>query len=889
MRASLRARLRGANLSAALTRVLFAPLTHIDAATVAAARVGVHETALCVWRPTTTTSTSPALQAFVLRVNVLATLAHAAQAAQRARERVDADDALDAFAYYVHAYLDAHLLAVVAVERGDADVGDFERAGGAYTALHEGSLPNLLPELERAAGLRASNAANATLAGALAQLLPSAPTVRKFVTYVERVVATTTPSANATLHALLAATLLGVYRHARVRPGFAARVHVYRVFFAGNMRDAVQRSFAHLTAKTRTGDKYENQSLLVALLREYTLHALTTRLPVVTALVRRRVLWDVYARALVATLDGARERLRPARILTSTPGFATSSAVRAAKPTDGRPASAFYADLVDVVESFCIGALDAVVTEPVLYVVRALVRACAEPTAIVATNELPSATRTLDALVADNRVPLRLVHASRSTLVALACVHEHYVNGAAKPVDALRNFVHLVMRSSAYEVLLVAAFARAVVERTSMTLVPLPAVLVAQQAVELRRRLRLGVNAPLPRGLLTTFVCRNCGDFCGELVPKRASVKYQPTLAGAHHIAFRPTSRETRARATLEREGARALAYETLVAAAGGREFGEYELAVAARLNRESCWPVDPALDDSAAALAAARAFLVDDDAPFELDDAAPVSPPTRRRRNGDGRALPVRNAGDDAYDTFVRTWHALSDVPFETTVPLAHPVPPDVHAPVVTCASKTYKSAHQKVTTRTSTAIDDALTDEERERVRANEAKAKGDYGRPYVHASRCRDTRATPVVLFGFALHLGERVIVACTGCLGHTTCADATWYGEALLCTRCVADRRRTGDAHVTTRRECRVCANARTTRAQRFYARHVYDETREAFVELVFCTSHAATRAWFFESPFLYTLDEFMRTDSSRAGRATNRAYWTGAEIGERRVT
>lgn len=849
--ASLRARV--GPLSPALDAVLFAPLRAVTATDVATARAAMRP--LAVWTPAG--PHSDVVAALVLRVNVLATWAHDAQAAQAARERVDADDALDAFAYYAFAYLDAHLLAVLAVDTGDSLERRLAAAGAPHAGLHAGALPNLLRAIESAAGdlLGTKTPAadeNASFAGVFEQLLPHRLAVRRFVAYIEQLAATTMPTARATLHALVAASFLGVYPHARTRPLFATRVRVYADFFTGDVGAAVERTFDFVTARTRGGDKFENQATIVAIVREYMLYAVATRLPHVATALRVRMAWDAYVTRACTAADAGRGALKATLLAGPVPSFAAPTL--RADSTDAR-AYDFYRELLAAIDRYLVddggydAPLDAVVTPAIEHIVRTLVRHCAEPTAIVATPLVPQNGADVRAYVGRSQVPLCVVYAQPELVRAL----EH----ARVQSSGLDVLVQMAARAGLFQVLLVRTFAAAVVERASLVAVPLPLGLVRAQAAELRRRMGIANTTPLPRGVLTTFVCRNCGTRRFTCAPETPDVKFRPTFVGARRVAFRACTRETRAVAELAAHGLPP--YAALVAARRGPTLAEHDFDVAETLNRGGTTPPDPRLEPTA--LEAARAYLADADADFTIVDG-PLPPRTRRRRNGGGDA----HESDDEYDAFVRAWHALDDQPFVTTQPTTADDP--AQTLTVACATKVYKNARHKLFARTT---DDETSTKKRRRLLV-----------AYVRARACCDTAATPVSLFGYALRHGDVVVVACTGCLAPTTHTSMTWYGAALLCATCAAARRASGSTHVTPRRTCHTCKDARAASSTHFFTRHVYDEKRAAFVEIAYCHLHATANAWFFASPLLYTLAEFTRHARSAV---RNRMHWTPLGVGE----
>ena len=56
----------------------------------------------------------------------------------------------------------------------------------------------------------------------------------------------------------------------------------------------------------------------------------------------------------------------------------------------------------------------------------------------------------------------------------------------------------------------------------------------------------------------------------------------------------------------------------------------------------------------------------------------------------------------------------------------------------------------------------------------------------------SLCEQTQLLETDLLGSALVIDGDVILACCKCLGYTRIVHAAWHGDAIVCSRCDAQR-------------------------------------------------------------------------------------------------
>ena len=103
------------------------------------------------------------------------------------------------------------------------------------------------------------------------------------------------------------------------------------------------------------------------------------------------------------------------------------------------------------------------------------------------------------------------------------------------PAFASALVVFLAEDASLYQLLLVRAFAQAQIDEERIIAFPLSRHLADKQAAVLRERLRItDPTEPLPRHLLTTFVCRQCREFRGQLIPASAEASNEMPMYALH-------------------------------------------------------------------------------------------------------------------------------------------------------------------------------------------------------------------------------------------------------------------------------------------------------------------------------------------------------------------
>ena len=115
------------------------------------------------------------------------------------------------------------------------------------------------------------------------------------------------------------------------------------------------------------------------------------------------------------------------------------------------------------------------------------------------------------------RFPLRMFYAHSATIREYMYARAEYAKTSSK--TKIEAFVRWLGRESIYQLMLICAFASAVIDRARVRAVPLPRHIADLQLTSLRTRLGINGNTEhVPRHLLTSFVCLHCRRFCGQLM-----------------------------------------------------------------------------------------------------------------------------------------------------------------------------------------------------------------------------------------------------------------------------------------------------------------------------------------------------------------------------------
>lgn len=256
---ALRERLVG--LPAAMVDLLFCPLRSFEAASAAgvvddrltAAAQLVREGKLHApteWAPHGPVAIEHGLQpgrqvyaALCLRVNALEAMCRGMRQWQTQTESSSETAELDGLSHHAHLWLDAHMLLCCAITAAglcpDDNSAGMKALLDAYepsaaTCFHEGELPNVLDRVEQCSFFGGTGDTTRGNRDAITHLFSKAVPYRCMVRDVISILETNCRE-NAGMfcffQSILAASLLGVYRHARRRPALAERMRLYHFFF----------------------------------------------------------------------------------------------------------------------------------------------------------------------------------------------------------------------------------------------------------------------------------------------------------------------------------------------------------------------------------------------------------------------------------------------------------------------------------------------------------------------------------------------------------------------------------------------------------------------------------------------------------------------------------
>ena len=520
----------------------------------------------CTWNPCAVDVHAPghALYSLLaLRISVLERL--------RASFQVDAAAAADVSLAlrYCTAYLDAHLLAACVIEDAAAappaddspleallcrEYGDMWRSGAAF-GVH--SLPNVSPALLPAAGEHggclflgiseppaAAAAPPHPVQEILAKCVPRRCELRA-VAALAREAAARDEAVADWLCAVLAAALLGVYRHARIVPPLPVRLRVYRAFFhaprgalaehlanAARARgDCAAAAASPATPERRAALQSWNQDALGNALREYMCALLPLLDPALHAVLCAARNWRPW-HASVAVCGDSRLRARLTCELRSGGG---SYSVNNTLLPPRRPC--FLRELNrEFVRALDAGGASEAVCDALLRheAVRALV-ALVDPrgSGVLSTSSrLPNTEAAADAVQQRGRVPLALLGGSPPVLRLYERVRQTYElhartgGGGAAGRAHVVALVRMLQSASMYQFQLLHAYVQACLDRRNLFCVNLPPDLVA--------------SAPA-----AAFACTCCRRFCGRLaaLDSVAHGNRGASLRSGHHAAAAATAR----------------------------------------------------------------------------------------------------------------------------------------------------------------------------------------------------------------------------------------------------------------------------------------------------------------------------------------------------------
>jgi len=759
-------------------------------------------------------------------------------------------------AHYLFAYLDSHLLAACAVEDMGSAPLDGSRAERALLAAYAAQWVrgtsfgvHSLPARARTAlaetnvfGVPAAKkrATGDFLVDVFNRCVPYRCQVRQLCALLA---AAEAPRDRDLVHALLAASFLGVYRHAKKRPLIRERIAVYRVFFFHSLpptmlavlvQAARARGAAHYAPPTRSVEAvsawiaarrvsprtgvagaFVNQHVLVSVVREFAVAMLPTHPALYAVLCQHVPDWhDAWAARRVC---GYADTLR-ARLTTGSAFAARLDVVlppNSALPTHTlfapRPLP-FHATLLKE----CIAALDAhgvsdepldmVFTPELEHVLRCMVSGVVgEPRPCVG---VPTCEAEEGEFATAGRVPVRRLGADPAVIRAYNATAFDYASRASGAARAhIVAFVRWVAARSVYQFSWVRAFAAACVDRQRVYVIPLPPAVREAQA-EAALALRHATEIPC-------FVCLGCRRFCGKVErPGRGCVSVAIGEDSLHDRVLRAARMGKLAAPTREHH------YTSLV--------HYYKESASSHV-----YPDDPALYSSPAAALHAP----------EL--AAFLAP------------QPHFN--------------------FDPTLSCDAAAAAPLLAPAITwvCASKRVKVEGRK--TRNAHRAVVSFDPRETANAQRNAEKRRRRDARLFHAHSQCAGTRLHSVNMLGFALRLDNRVYGACCACLTFMDVAAAPpdrFRGRRFVCAACAE----ASGAVCSSLERCHVC------KAPCADARSLVVVDSGAWRTLYLCRKHEAPESWLWRSATYVSIEaaesELIPRTRARARRGIE------ASVGER---
>jgi hypothetical protein len=662
------------------------------------------------------------------------------------------------------------------------------------------------------------------------------------------------------------------------------------------------------TATTTVQHRYLHQNTLVNIVREFLVYVLNRFLPHLVQQLCARTDWQAWQLATLRCLDKMRAPppTTTARIVVGADDAAAATSVlRVVAPSSVPPKALYHVQTQSFVESFVVAAtkfldsgvgkhktatagddgdgdgdgeaadgserpLDAVVTDEIEALVRQLVSRYPRHAALVPVTTVPVDDAEFERVyVPRAHVPLGVVYASRDAVREYEASMRIYAR-LPKPAATTALVRFLASACGMYQLQLMLAFAQAQVDRASIYVFPLAEHLARAQAAVVRERLNIAATEPLPRHLLTTFVCRVCRKFRGALIGPSARATHELPTTGSEHVCFQTGSiDELVGRRLRERRAVPPYAELVAEAAAAGGTLLNYYRRNSTIDAATDMYPGDPTVFDAAPnATALAQRWLADVEREtravgtvFSLDDlhvadeppaytADVGAAPTREYR---ARTLIDPLPTYEAYERALERWAAANGRRFLVGHRSSHA---DDECVTWTCASRKYKTKERKVRIGgvALRRVADSITRQERESNMRSALVHRRQDVRAYYRYSKCSRTRLLTVSMLGFGVAVDEARFIACCTCLGYTRVDAAHWHGSLLVCTRCI---RRVEEGVATSlgaygssaSDKCRACAAVRKP-GERFFGTCAYDEVARAFVDVYLCERHARKKSWLF---------------------------------------
>lgn len=851
--------------------------------------------------------------AFCLRVNILEALCRGMRAKQAEQAAGSPLTKLDACSYYCHLWLDAHLLFCIAIEAAGMCPSDgtfeltvlldaYEPSAG--MCFHEGQLPNLLDRIEACSFFGETSRTKDNLTYLFSKAVPHRCIVRDVIHIIE-----TSCQQDRSIffffQSVIAASLLGTYRHVRNRPALAERLRLYHFFFfvptppvctviADARRNrgvsmpraqAFRREFggtgpaateAEIRCEimytwlsaihTRGNDaatagkkRYLHQNTVVNVVREYLIFGLNW-LPHVLDELCERTDWLTWQNTVISCLDAMRASAPNQHVLKDVNASLLPSKTLYQVEKMGFM-QILAAECAKFLDSDADGGsdqpVDAIFTSEMDVVLRRMI--AKYPPHIVdlqVVPEVPGPTATWaeveERFLQKGKFPLRLLYGSKIVIREFRAASDTY-NTTPSPALA-GGFVRFLSKTSLYQLQLVQAFANACVDRSTIYAIPLPRHLAQKQVDVLRKRLNAH-EGPCPSHVLTTFVCRICRKFRGAL---SSSEDMDLPPFGSELVSFSTTS--------LESYKGKLPTWQSLLQEATKHKslFAWYKANSSIDGDLHP-YPPDPSVfsatpDDLQVARTWYQKAVVDFDAITFAPDPAGLPPvhvpqlPVLKGFRPEQVTEEAANALSE--DDFRAFWnfqigkrpiigHASTD--------------PEDRSVIWTCASK-YHKREERRTNQVMAAqlkVQDAITERQRESAqRTANVKRRHDM-RFYHKFSLCSKARCWQVNMLGWAVRIDKTMYVGCCGCLGYGSMEDMHYHGDSLLCTGCWKKTTAGHGVNVGvigsgTTIKCKQCKRLKRPDEEYFSTTVLADQSMR-FVQIYFCERDMRKKSWLFSSP------------------------------------
>lgn len=806
-------------------------------------------------------------------------------------------DAVDELLYYLYAWLDAHLLLCVAFEKYGPSMTDTAPLlaamlhwckPGPYTHLTVGDLPDLTGDIMQSE-LVLDPRDGSPVSKLFSRVLPQRG-VTIDVTRLLQADELQTAKTGRAFTLLLVASTLGLYPHARNRPGLLKRIGVYRTYFF-HVPANVQTHLKHEAAAARelgasaagaasgtrkhaklcdlmrkrgmaTSDidvrlwmlELANSQSVLAVFRDYAIHAMTG-LPHLYDAVCRHSSWLNWQAHTLHAVDAARGNghgialsMRGAR----TPSVANARIFQVLQASFDETmvhalAKVITTGQVDNAHSTGGGldrAADGIFTEELRVLLRAFI--FHGPRKVKMTWAIPQSTAELTDMQARGLVPMQAFYVRPCVIREFGALEQRFNRvPAAASVGGFLRFLLGSAPGGEYELQALHCFCEARNQHATTRTVVLPVALATQQVRRLRACLNLDEAAPVPPSFFTAMICPTTQHFCPEVIDdkkaKRLSEAQPLQSTGNEGVSLATVTLEERLLRTLDGR------FPSFASTRTSGSVQDYFMAFARNEHQWTCY------GDRGPASAA----------PFAWDRTA-------RWTTTAGAFAPVTPVSERALERQVwapadvrRAQTRFAELRNRPLVVATGPAVDGRRRLKWVCANKKHGAVKPdghdaELTERERTAV----TRDEQERASASAQLQRWRALFKQQSFARCCAQELWQMHMLGNALVLQTNVYVNCCKCLNYTTIGHAKWAGVELLCKRCFVQF----EKNVSSGVRCFCC-----TASEHLCPVTCLDGTR--FTDVYFCRTHARNKKWLFASPVIMTQQEI--EEALRAGVSDGR--------------